>query len=166
MPEMLLSASSSGSTTAVAISAGLAPGSCTLTVTVAGSAWGKRSTPRSRNEKMPSTTSDMTSIVAKTGRRTLSSASDTWNSEGWNVYLRAGWLVTRAPSTSFSTSVAAMGSPAVDAADDLDALADPIADLDLGRAEPVTLDDEDAVHAVAVLHGGRGHREHAARPGR
>ena len=113
MPEMLLSASSSGSTTAVAISDGLAPGSCTLTVTVAGSAWGKRSTPRSRNEKMPITTSDMTSIVAKTGRRTLSSERDTWHSAGWIGYLRAGWLVTCAPSASVSTSAAAIVSPAV-----------------------------------------------------
>src|SRR5436309_2235443 len=75
MPEMLLSASSIGSTTDVAISSGLAPGSCSETLTVAGSALGNRSTPRSRNEKIPSTTSDMTSIVAKTGRRTQSSES-------------------------------------------------------------------------------------------
>jgi hypothetical protein len=44
-----------------------------VTLTVAGSARGKRSTPRSRNEKMPSTTSDITNIVANTGRRTQSS---------------------------------------------------------------------------------------------
>src|SRR5207244_8107403 len=74
--EMLLSASSSGSTADVTISSGLAPGSCTKTLTVAGSALGNRSTPRSRNEKMPSTTSDITSIVAKTGRRTHSAESD------------------------------------------------------------------------------------------
>ena len=53
-----------------------------------------------------------------------------------------------------------MGSPAVDAADDLDALADAIADLDLGRAQPVALDDEDAVDAVAVLQRVGGHRQH------
>ena len=53
IPEMLLSVSSIGSTTDVAISSGLAPGSCSVTLTVAGSAFGKRSTPRSRNEKMP-----------------------------------------------------------------------------------------------------------------
>ena len=88
MPEMLLSASSSGSTTAVAISPGLAPGSCTVTVTVAGSALGKRSTPRSRNEKMPSTTSDITSIVAKTGRRTHSSERDMWSTPPGGVAAR------------------------------------------------------------------------------
>src|ERR1700694_3718034 len=75
MPEMLLRASSSGSTADETISSGLAPGSLIETLTVAGSAFGNRSTPRSRNEKIPSTTSDMTSIVAKTGRRTQSSDS-------------------------------------------------------------------------------------------
>ena len=75
IPEMLLRASSIGSTTDVAISSGLAPGSWSDTLTVAGSALGNRSTPRSRNEKIPSTTSDMTSIVANTGRRTQSSES-------------------------------------------------------------------------------------------
>ena len=75
MPEMLLSVSSIGSTTEVAISSGLAPGSCSDTLTVAGSARGNRSTPRALNEKIPRTTSDITSIVAKTGRRTQSSDS-------------------------------------------------------------------------------------------
>src|SRR5215470_1787080 len=75
MPAMPLIAFSIGITTADVISSGSAPGSLRLTVTVAGSAFGNRSTPRSKNEKMPSTTSDMTSIVAKTGRRTQSSES-------------------------------------------------------------------------------------------
>src|ERR1051326_1511131 len=75
MPEMPLRAFSIGMTTAVVISSGEAPGSRRLTLTVAGSALGKRSTPRSRKEKMPSTTSDMTSIVANTGRRTQISES-------------------------------------------------------------------------------------------
>ena len=75
MPAMPLSAFSIGITTDVVISSGEAPGSWSRTFTVAGSALGKRSTPRSRNEKMPSTTSDVTSIVAKTGRRTQSSDS-------------------------------------------------------------------------------------------
>src|ERR1043165_9791 len=63
--------------TAVVISSGDAPGSRSDTLTVAGSALGNRSTPRSRNEKMPRTTSDMTSIVANTGRRTQSSENMT-----------------------------------------------------------------------------------------
>ncbi len=75
MPEILLSVSSIGSTTDVAISSGLAPGSESETFTVAGSARGNRSTPRSRNENTPRTTSAMTSIVANTGRRTQSSES-------------------------------------------------------------------------------------------
>ncbi len=103
---MPLSASSIGSTTDVDISSGLAPGSDSATLTVAGSAFGKRSTPRSRNEKMPSTTSDITSIVAKTGRRTQSSDRIKGTPRPVGVgYWRAGWLVTRAPSTSLSTSV-------------------------------------------------------------
>src|ERR1043165_7564104 len=73
MPAMPLSAFSIGMMTDDVISSGAAPGSRSATVTVAGSAFGNRSTPRSRNEKMPSTTSDMTSIVAKTGRLTQSS---------------------------------------------------------------------------------------------
>src|SRR5437879_4568287 len=75
MPETPLIACSIGSTTDDEISSGLAPGSDSVTLTVAGSARGNRSTPRSRNEKIPSTTSDITSIVAKTGRRTHSSES-------------------------------------------------------------------------------------------
>ena len=75
MPAMPLSAFSIGITTAVVISSGDAPGSCSRTLTVAGSAFGKRSTPRSLKEKMPSTTSEATSIVANTGRRTHSSDS-------------------------------------------------------------------------------------------
>src|ERR1051325_6690790 len=72
---MPLSAFSIGITTALVISSGEAPGSRRLTLTVAGSAFGKRSTPRSRKEKTPSTTSDITSIVANTGRRTQISDS-------------------------------------------------------------------------------------------
>ena len=75
MPATPLSVSSIGSTTDVAISSGLVPGSDNETLTVAGSALGNRSIPRSRNEKTPSTTTDITSIVANTGRRTHSSDS-------------------------------------------------------------------------------------------
>ena len=129
MPEMLLSASSSGSTTAVAISAGLAPGSCTLTVTVAGSAWGKRSTPRSRNEKMPITTSDITSIVAKTGRRTLSSERDTLALRGLDRLL-ACRLAGDARAVGELLDVGRRDRLAGrDPADDLHALAHAIADL-------------------------------------
>ena len=75
MPETPLIASSIGSTTDVDISSGLAPGSDSTTLTVAGSAFGNRSTPSPRNENVPRTTSDMTSIVANTGRRTQRSDS-------------------------------------------------------------------------------------------
>jgi hypothetical protein len=75
MPAMPLRAFSIGMMTAEVISSGEAPGSRSDTLTCAGSAFGKRSTPRSRNENTPSTTSDITSIVANTGRRTQSSDS-------------------------------------------------------------------------------------------
>ena len=104
MPETPLIACSIGSTTDDDISSGLAPGSERLTLTVAGSALGKRSTPRSRNEKMPSTTSDITSIVANTGRRTQSS-----DSMPYSAFLS---IETFVPSASLSTSVAATCSPA------------------------------------------------------
>ena len=74
MPLMVDSASSKGRTTWVVISSGVAPGRDTAMLTVAGSARGKRSTPRSRNEKMPSTTRNAISITAKTERLTHSSA--------------------------------------------------------------------------------------------
>ena len=104
MPETPLIACSIGSMTVVDISSGLAPGSESVTLTVAGSAFGKRSTPRPRKEKIPSTTSDMTSIVADTGRRTHSSDS--------TQQLREGYLVTatRVPSVNVSTSVTATRS--------------------------------------------------------
>ncbi len=79
MPPTLLSAFSIGVITEVTTSSGLAPGSRSTTLTTAGSAFGKRSTLRPRNEKIPSTTSDVTSMVAKTGRRTQVSANIFWN---------------------------------------------------------------------------------------
>ena len=54
MPDTPLIACSIGSMTDDEISSGLAPGSDSVTLTVAGSARGNRSTPRSRNEKIPS----------------------------------------------------------------------------------------------------------------
>ncbi len=66
--------SSIGITTWVVTSSGVAPGRRIAMLTVAGSALGKRSTPRSRKEKIPRVTRKLTSITAKTGRRTQSSA--------------------------------------------------------------------------------------------
>src|SRR5262245_23471642 len=45
-----------------------------MTLTVGMSALGNRSTPRPKKENPPSTTRNMTSMVAKTGRRTHNSA--------------------------------------------------------------------------------------------
>jgi len=59
----------------VSISCGDAPGFVTVTVMVGRSIFGKRSTPREKNEKMPTTVSDRINIVANTGRRTQISAS-------------------------------------------------------------------------------------------
>ncbi len=106
-PDRLLSASSIGSMTDVDISSGLAPGSVRLTLTVAGSARGKSSTPRLLNEKIPSTTSDMTSMVANTGRRTQSSES-----MAQTYGYRAVESVTLVPSFRVSTSFATTRSPA------------------------------------------------------
>ena len=67
-------ASSSGKTTDEVISSGLAPGKLTLTLTVAGSALGNKSTPNDRKEKMPSVTKNAINITANTGRSTQTSA--------------------------------------------------------------------------------------------
>src|ERR1044071_675394 len=75
---MVLTDSSIGKTTWVVTSSDVAPGSLMLMVTVAGSALGNRSTPRSLNEKTPSTTRKVMSITANTGRFTHSSASVIW----------------------------------------------------------------------------------------
>jgi hypothetical protein len=74
-PLTLLNCSSMGRMTWLVISSGLAPGNQTRTLTMGGSALGKRSTPRSRNEKTPSTTRNNISIVVNTGRRTQTSAN-------------------------------------------------------------------------------------------
>src|SRR5215475_13472890 len=68
-------ASSKGSTTPVITSSGVAPGSCTLTLMVAGSAFGKRSTAKPRYENTPSVTRKAMSITVKTGYLTQVSAS-------------------------------------------------------------------------------------------
>src|SRR5258708_36326948 len=72
---MVLTASSTLSVISVSISWGDEPGLATVTVIVGKSIFGKRSTPRLKNENAPTTTSDITSIVAKTGRFTQISAS-------------------------------------------------------------------------------------------
>src|SRR5262245_35770968 len=77
IPLMVLTASSIRFVTWLSASSGLAPGSRVVTVTVGMSTFGKMSRPRSRYEASPRTTSETTSIVAKTGRRTQRSTSDT-----------------------------------------------------------------------------------------
>ena len=52
----------------------------------------------------------------------------------------------------------------VEPVDDLHAVAEPIADLDLARRQHVALDDEDAVDAVAVLQRGGRNASAPARP--
>src|SRR5262245_13319840 len=76
IPEIVLSDCSVGSATAPFSSSGLAPGRLIRTWTIAGSAFGRRSTLRSRNENTPVTTNSMTSIVVKTGRLTQKPAID------------------------------------------------------------------------------------------
>src|SRR5262249_30333340 len=157
MPETPLIASSIGSITDDEISSGLAPGSASATLTVAGSARGKRSTPRSRKEKIPSTTSGPTSIVADTGRPTP-------RSDNISEPLALFRLV-RSRSRHFHAvdQLVDVGGghhlAGVDAADDLDAIAEPLADTQFLRDQVIAVDDEDAVDAVAVLQRGVGERE-------
>src|SRR3954452_21598902 len=162
---MPLSAFSIGITTALVISSGEAPGSRRFTLTVAGSARGNRSTPRSRNEKMPSTTSDITSIVAKTGRRTRSSESMLF---GLLPRLpgpgRAGLArLDRLPVDQLVDVGHRHRIAGIDAADDLDAIAEPLADLQFLRRELVACDDEHAVDAIAVLQRRVRQRQHLVR---
>src|SRR5690606_25826273 len=70
-----LTAPSILSVISLSICSGEAPGLMVVTATVGTSTFGSRSTPRPKNEYPPTTVSDSTSIVAKTGRRTQSSAS-------------------------------------------------------------------------------------------
>ena len=67
---MVLTTSSIGLVIWLSISSGEAPGSRVVIVMVGRSTLGKMSTPSWRNEARPRTTSDATSIVVKTGRRT------------------------------------------------------------------------------------------------
>src|SRR5437773_1768795 len=155
MPDTPLIASSIGSMTDEEISSGLAPGSDSRTFTVAGSARGKRSTPRSRNEKMPSTTSDITSIVANTGRLTHSS-DNIAQSPLLGLFPR----LHRHAVDELVHLVGRNALAGLDAADDLDAIADALADLQLACGELVVRDDEHAVHAVAVLQRRIRQRQH------
>ncbi len=75
MPLMVLTASSTRLVMSVSTSSADAPGLLTETDTVGKSILGNRSTPRVKNEKVPTTMSATISMVAKTGRFTQSSAS-------------------------------------------------------------------------------------------
>ena len=138
IPDTPLIASSIGSTTDVDISSGLAPGSDRVTLTVAGSAFGNRSTPRPRNEKMPSTTSDITSIVAEDRAADAEFRQHARLPTSYRLLLdgRRGRAV---PSASFSTSVIATRSPALTPLDHLDAVAEALADLQLAHRQPVAV---------------------------
>ena len=75
MPETPLIASSIGSMTEVDISSGLAPGSASGDADRGRVGLGKQIDTEVAERTLPNTTSDMTSIVAKTGRRTQRSDS-------------------------------------------------------------------------------------------
>src|SRR5688500_1806689 len=74
MPSTVLITSSTCCVINDSTSSGAAPGSPTRTETVGRSTAGKRSTPSRKKPAAPTTTSDKTIIVAKTGRRTQISA--------------------------------------------------------------------------------------------
>ena len=117
---------------------------------------GLRETGRRRGRgtrRCPSTTSDMTSIVAKTGRRTQRSESTC----GTPLFRRPR---RASPSASVSTSVIATRSPSFTPLGDLDAVAKALADLQLAHGQAVAVDDEHPVHAVAVLERGIRQRQH------
>src|SRR5262252_3857664 len=75
MPLIVLTASSTLSVISVSISCGDEPRFVTVTVIVGKSTFGKRSTPRLKNENAPTTTNEVISIVANTGRLTHISAN-------------------------------------------------------------------------------------------
>ncbi len=75
MPATVFTASSNRCETVVSISSGEAPGRLARTTTVGKSTAGKRSTPRLKYAAAPTTTSDRTSMLAKTGLLMQISAS-------------------------------------------------------------------------------------------
>src|SRR6185369_10105179 len=75
MPSTVLTTSSIGCATSDSTSSGAAPGRLTRTETVGRSTEGKRSTPSLKKPAAPTTTSDRTIMVAKTGRRMQISAN-------------------------------------------------------------------------------------------
>ena len=75
MPLMVLTAASIGLVIVVSISSALAPWRPALTLTVGESVRGIRSRPSPPYDDHPSTMSAMLIMTAKTGRRTLTSAS-------------------------------------------------------------------------------------------
>ena len=113
MPLMVESASSRGRTTWVVISSGVDPGSVMLMLTVAGSARGKRSTPRSRNEKMPRTPRNAISITANTARLTHSSARVMSSISGGERALISGVAVGSPPETPRRASPPLRGAAAL-----------------------------------------------------
>src|SRR6266511_3250837 len=124
------------------------------------------------DEKIPSTTSDITSIVAKTGRRTHRSDSMARHDLQWNAEPAANTTFLRALRALRLTWVVITGSTrcgdlhaigqfvdigdgdalaGLDAADHLNPLAEPVAHLELADGQFVAVDDKGAIHAVAVL---------------
>src|SRR6185369_3735659 len=159
IPLMVESASSRGSTTWVVISSGVEPGSLMLMLTVAGSARGKRSTPRSRNEKMPRTPRNAISMTANTARLTHSSARVMGPRSLDRLYERPVAQLFPFEGDRYRRSL-------LQAGDDLDVgpLARP--ELDLGLVQRALLDRVDLVHPVEVAQRVLGHDQglvHAAR---
>ena len=139
---MPLSACSSGSATDELISSGLAPGSATVTVTVAGSAFGSRSTLRSRNENRPVTTSDITSTVVNAGRRTQNSARLIGRLPLDRACRRRLGAQPPGRAVRPSTPSATMTAPAVDALEDFNALTEAVPQFHFGGRQRSIADDE------------------------
>src|SRR5260221_2697282 len=159
MPLVVESASWRGRTTWVVISSGVDPGSLMLMLTVAGSARGKRSTPRSRNEKIPSTPRNAISMTAKTARLTQSSAR-----------VMAGGSLDRLDRRAVAQFLAFQGDGHVrallQAGHDLDVSAFARAQLHFRLVQRAPLDGEDLVDAVQVTQGVLGHDQGLVHPAR
>src|SRR5687768_16297405 len=141
MPDTPLIACSMGSTTDVDISSGLAPGRVSETLTVAGSAFGNKSTPSPRNENVPNTTSDITSIVADTGRRTQNSDN-----------MQTLQLLAHGDELAAVQCLDVRDGdllPGFHTTRHFDPVAKALANLQLAHLESVAADNEHAVHAIS-----------------
>src|SRR4029450_11604802 len=151
-PDSAAGGASSGITTCVVTSSGVAPGRRIVMLTVAGSALGKRSTPRSRKEKTPSVVRNATSITVNTGRLTQSSTRPIGLLRGLHGSTVHGLLALEGNGDLL---------PILQPLDDLDLLAISLAELDLLLLQRLSVHRVHLVDAEDVAHGVVGDGEDA-----